>query len=115
LLFLGGLGADFWRAIAVRRQLSATADAAATAGANGLDEQQLRADNIRIDPARARALAHDVVAQEAPRDASAEISLAGNQVTVTMRARVNFTLLGIFMPGDGFAIRVHASARPEER
>jgi Flp pilus assembly protein TadG len=115
LLFLGGLGADFWHAIAVRRQLSATADAAATAGANGLDEQQLRAGKIQIDPARARALADEVIAQEAPPDASASIEIDANQVTVTMSARVNFTLLGIFMRGQGFAIRVRASARPEER
>jgi hypothetical protein len=32
-----------------------------------------------------------------------------------MSARVNFTLLGIFMRGQGFPIRVRASARPEER
>jgi Flp pilus assembly protein TadG len=115
LLFLGGLGADFWHAIAVRRQLSAAADAAATAGANGLDEQQLRAGRIQLDPERARALADDVVAQEAPRDTSTEVDVAGNQVTVALRARVNFTLLGIFMRGDGFAVRVRASAHPEER
>ena len=115
LLFLGGLGADFWHAIAVRRQLSATADAAATAGANGLDEHQLRAGTIKIDPARARALADEVIAQEAPRDASVSVDVAGNQVTVTLRARVPFTLLGIFMHGQDFAVRVRASAHPEER
>ena len=115
LLFLGGLGADFWHAIAVRRQLSATADAAATAGANGLDEQQLRAGNIQIDPARARALAEDVISQEAPAGTSASIEIVGNQVTVTLRARVKFTLLGIFMHDQDFAIGVRASAHPEER
>jgi Flp pilus assembly protein TadG len=73
LLFLGGLGADFWHAIAVRRQLSATADAAATAGANGLDEQQLRAGKIQLDPARVRTLVDEVITQEAPPDASASI------------------------------------------
>jgi Flp pilus assembly protein TadG len=115
LLFLGGLGADFWHAIAVRRELSATADAAATAGANGLDEQQLRAGNIEIDPARARALAGGVIEQEAPHDASASVDVMGNEVAVTLRARVHFTLLGIFMRGGGFAVTLRAAARPEER
>ena len=115
LLFLGGLGTDLWHAIAVRRQLSAAADAAATAGANGLDEQQLRLGNIHVDAVRARSLAEHLLAQEAPTDASRSVDVDGNQVTVTLRARVNFTLLGIFMRGDGFAIRVRASARPVER
>ena len=44
VLFLGGLGLDLWRGIATRRELSAMADAVATAAANGVDEQALRAD-----------------------------------------------------------------------
>jgi len=56
VLFLGGLGVDLWRAIAVRREVSAMADAAATAGANGLDESALRGGRLEVDPARARRL-----------------------------------------------------------
>ena len=47
VLFLGGIGLDFWRAIAVRREVSVMADAAATAGANGLDESALRGGRLR--------------------------------------------------------------------
>ncbi len=52
VLFLAGLSLDLWRAVAVRRELSAMADAAATAGANGLDEPALRAGTLRLDPTR---------------------------------------------------------------
>ena len=34
IMFRGGLGVDLWRGVAVRRELSAVADAAASAGAN---------------------------------------------------------------------------------
>ena len=56
VMFLGGLGLDFWRAIAVRREVSAMADAAATAGANGLDENALRGGELQLDDARVRQL-----------------------------------------------------------
>ena len=56
VMFLGGLGLDLWRAIAVRREVSVMADAAATAGANGLDESALRGGELELDDARVRAL-----------------------------------------------------------
>ena len=55
VMFLGGLGLDLWRAIAVRREVSVMADAAATAGANGLDETALRGDELHLDEPRVRA------------------------------------------------------------
>ena len=56
VMFLGGLGLDLWRAIAVRREVSVMADAAATAGANGLDESALRGGRLRLDDGRVRQL-----------------------------------------------------------
>ena len=56
VMFLGGLGLDLWRAIAVRREVSVMADAAATAGANGLDENALRGGELQLDDARVRQL-----------------------------------------------------------
>ena len=56
VMFLGGLGVDLWRAIAVRREVSTMADAAATAGANGLDESALRGGRLELDDSRVRAL-----------------------------------------------------------
>jgi hypothetical protein len=114
LMFLGGLGVAFWRAAAERRELSARADAAATAAVYGLDESALRSGVVRVDPARARAIAADQLADsDEPLDATS-IDLAGSRVTVTLRDHVNFSLLGIFMRGEKFDIEVHASAEPNE-
>jgi hypothetical protein len=113
LMFLGGLSLDFWRALAVRRELSARADAAATAGASGLDEDSLRAGIVTLDPARARALAaQELVGMTLD---NAEIGIASHSVTVRLRDHVNFSLLGIFMPGETFVVEVQARAAPEER
>lgn len=115
LLFLGGLGLDFWRAIAERRELSARADAAATAAASGLDEDALRAGAVRVVPDRARAIAVAHLAGDAEPLDESRVDVDGNIVTVTLRDRVDFSLLGIFMQGDRFAIEVHARAAPDER
>jgi Flp pilus assembly protein TadG len=115
LLFLGGLGLDFWRAIAERRELSARADAAATAAVNGLDEDELRAGIVRIVPDRARAIAAAQLADDPEPMDETRIDVDGNTVTVTLRDHVGFSLLGIFMQGDRFDIEVRASAAPEER
>src|SRR3954470_23648625 len=97
LMFLGGLSLDLWRAVAVRREMSAMADAAATAGANGVDEPALRAGVVQLDPNRARGFASQTLG-EYPRTPSldaARIDVAGNRVTVTLRDHVDFSLLGI--------------------
>ena len=113
LMFLGGLSLDFWRALAVRRELSARADAAATAAANGLDEERLRVGVVALDPARARAFASQELTGATLDDAQVEI--ATDSVTVTLRDHVDFSLLGIFMPGEKFVVEVQAAAAPEER
>ena len=92
------------------------ADTAATAGANGLDESALRGGRLQLDGARVRAL---VAAQLAEYPASTrlvaeEVSTDGVRVTVTLRERVRFSLLGIFMgPGD-FTVQASATAEPRE-
>ena len=116
VMFLSGLGVDLWHAIAARREVSLMADTAATAGANGLDESALRGGRLQLDGARVRAL---VAAQLAEYPASArlvaeEVSTDGVRVTVTLRERVRFSLLGIFMgPGD-FTVQASATAEPAE-
>jgi len=116
LMFLGGLSLDLWRAVAARREMSAMADAAATAGANGVDERSLRAGVVQLDEARARALTVRTLG-EYPRTPSldaARIDVTGTRVTVTLRDHVDFSLLGIFMGGDHFDVEVHASAEAHE-
>ena len=117
LMFLGGLSLDLWRAIAERGQLSSMADSAATAAANGLDVDALRSGTVRLDPVRARALALASLDEDPHRATldGVDVEFDGNRVTVTLRDHVRFSLLGIFMGGRQFDIRVHASAEPEER
>jgi len=117
LMFLGGLGLDLWRAVAERRQLSSMADSAATAGANGVDVDALRAGVLRLDPERARAIARSTLQRDdhGPGLDGADVGVDGNRVTVTLRHHVNFSLLGIFLGGRHFDIEVRASAAPEER
>lgn len=116
-LFLGGLGLDLWRAVAVRRDLSAAVDAAATAGANGLDEGALRAGALRLDAARAQAFARDVLAREGRRTrfASTRVDVSGNVVTVTAEATVDLSLLDVFVDGPPLRVRAVAAAEPRRR
>lgn len=115
LLFLAGLALDFWRAIAVRREIGAMADAAATAGANGLDEGALRMGEMRLDESRARALAVDALEEHSGARKVDDVRIDvvdGVSVTVTLREDVEFALLGIFLPDEGFSVQVSASAEP---
>ena len=116
LMFLGGLSLDLWRAVADRRELSGMADAAATAGENGVDEPSLRNGQLRLDPARARALALGTLDKfpHATKLDRVEIDVTDNRLTVALRDHVDFSLLGIFMAFDQFAVEVHAASQPRE-
>jgi hypothetical protein len=116
VLFLGGIGLDFWRAIAVRREVSVMADSAATAGANGLDEPALRTGRVELDEARVRDLVASELAQypDARKLRGANVAVAGGQVTVTLSEDVHFSLLGIFMGGGHFTVQARAVAEPQE-
>ena len=116
VMFLGGLSVDLWRAIAVRREVSVMADAAATAGANGLDEDALRGNELLLDESRARQLVAAELSEypNAARLSGGEVTVVGARVTVTLRETVHFTLLGIFMGRGHFVVQAHASAEPRE-
>ena len=116
VMFLGGLGLDLWRAVATRREIATMADAAASAGADGLDEGALRAGGVQLDDARARALVASELAQspDAARLVGIDVSVAGGQVTVRLREHVRFSLLGIFMGGGRFTVQASATAEPRE-
>jgi putative Flp pilus-assembly TadE/G-like protein len=116
VLFLGGLGVDLWRAVAVRREISAMADAAATAGANGLDESALRGGRLELDRDRVRRIVAAELAQypSARRLEAEVVAVDGARVTIVLRERVRFSLLGIFMPGQEFVVQATATAEPRE-
>ena len=117
LLFLGGLGLDLWRAVAERRQLSAMADSAATAAANGVDVGALRAGTLRLDAERARAIARATLDRDPHAAAldAVDVGVDVDRVTVVLRDHVDFSLLGLFLGGRHFDVEVHAAAAPEER
>jgi hypothetical protein len=116
VLFLGGLSLDLWRGIAVRRELQAMADASAIAGADGLDEQSLRAGGATLDPARARRLATETLAAQSGADrvddVSIDVDAATNRVVVRLRGEVPTSLLSIFLGDERFEVAVRASAEP---
>ena len=116
VLFLGGIGLDFWRAIAVRREVSVMADAAATAGANGLDESALRGGRLQLDEARVRHLAAAELAEypRARKLRNQSVRIVDGQVLVTLSEDVHFSLLGIFMGGGEFTVQARAVAEPQE-
>lgn len=116
VLFLGGIGLDFWRAIPVRREVSVMADAAATAGANGLDEPALRTGRLVLDDARVRQLVAAELGQYpgARKLRSESLTIVDGQVVVTLSEDVHFSLLGIFMGRGEFTVQARAVAEPQE-
>jgi Flp pilus assembly protein TadG len=116
IMFLGGIGVDLWRAIAVRREVSTMADAAASAGANGLDESALRGGTLSLDASRVRQLVDAELAEYpgSPKLIAEEVTVVGAQVNVTLRENVPFSLLGIFMGRGKFVVQASATAQPQE-
>jgi hypothetical protein len=63
LLLFGGLALDYWRALALQRELASVADSAAVAAASGIDEETYRlGGEVVLEPGRARSLANAAVA-----------------------------------------------------
>lgn len=117
LLFLGGLSLDLWRAFGERRQLAGIADAAAAAGASGIDTDVFRTTGeVQLDPALARRLANDSIAsQQAPAALTgAFTSATPERVSVELRGQVDLTLMRVLVPleSSSLPIQVRASAEP---
>lgn len=114
VMFLGGIGLDLWRVIELRRSLSSSADAAATAGATALDQAALRRGDTLLIPGQAedRAASQLDLAPDLDRIRSARIEATPNQIDVELVGRVEFSLLGIFVRDDPIEVHVHATAEP---
>ncbi len=118
ILFMGGISVDLWRALSDRRQLSAMADAAAVAGASGIDVAAWRQDGtlkLDLDDAEERALSALAMQSAVNQLSAAEIVIApdGQSITVALERPVEFTLLSVFASDqEPFLVRVVASARP---
>lgn len=117
LLLFGGLALDFWRGLALQRELAAVADSAAIAGASGIDEVSYRSTGeVVLDPARARGMAMASIDFQGVTLTSAEIVVApdGSTVAVSIQAALELGLLGVFIDDDTpLAVAASAVARPQ--
>lgn len=115
ILLLGGLSIDYWRALALQRELAAVADSAAIAAASGIDEDTYRATGeISLDPVRSRQAASAAVDWQGLDVAGSEVDVLGGSVTVTLTAVVDLGLLGVFVDeSEPLTVRASATAVPE--
>lgn len=117
LLIFGGLALDFWRALALQRELAAVADSAAVAAASGIDEERYRlTGEVSPEPDRARALALASIEfqQVEPDEASVALDIDGLEVTVTLGEPIELGLLGVLVrDSEPILVRASASAVPE--
>lgn len=116
LLLFGGLAIDFWRGLALQRELAAVADSAAIAGAAGLDVDKYRETGaVVLDTESVRALASNSIAAQDTRVSGVLISTApgGESVTVTVQGVVQLGLLGVFVDqSEPLLVRATATALP---
>lgn len=116
VLFLGGISVDLWRAFEVRQDLAAMADSAATAGASRIDGATYRATGIvQLDEDAARRAVDATLELQQDRDritSRVPPVVSGAVITVTLEGEVDFSLLKVFLLGDG-PIRVRATGSAE--
>ena len=116
LLLFGGLVIDFWRALALQRELAAIADSASVAAASGIDEEHYRATGeVILDPIRARELGAASVTGQDLDSASFEIATHsdGLSVDVVVVDSIELGLLGLFVDQtEPLTVRAEATATP---
>lgn len=97
LLLTAGLVLDGGRLLAARRQAGDIAGNAARAGAQAVDEHELRSGRAVVDPVDG----HDaVVAYLASTPATGDARITGDTVAVDVRMPVRMLLLGLAGVGD---------------
>jgi len=118
VLFISGFAIDLWRGVSVRRALVEQAEAAAAAGANGIDEQTFRSTGeVVLDADSVLALVNDSLRRQGETELVDQASVAigddGRQVTVSVSGEVDFTLVRLFLSDqDPLRIDVSATASP---
>ena len=114
LLVFGGLAIDYWRALALQRELASVADSAAVAAAAGIDEGLYRSTGtIVLSPERSAALAGAAIDWQGLEVSSVSIDADAGSVTVVLTAQVELGLLGVFVDqSDPLVVRASASAVP---
>ena len=116
LLLFGGLVIDFWRALALQRELAAIADSASVAAASGIDEEHYRlTGEVLIDPHRATTFGADyVAAQDAGlRDIAISTAADRSAVTVLVVDVLELGLMGVFVDQtEPLTVTAEATALP---
>jgi uncharacterized membrane protein len=100
LLLFGGLAVDFWRALALQRELAAIADSASVAAASGIDEERYRATGeVLIDAGRAAGIGSSYVASQdvALDDVIVTTAPDASSVSVVVVDRLDLGLMGVFV------------------
>lgn len=115
LLVFGGLALDYWRALALQRELAAVADSAAIAAASGIDEEHYReTGEVVLEPARSQSLAEAAVAWQGIDVLSVDVEVIPTAVDVSLTGQVELGLLGVFVDqSEPLTVRASASASPE--
>ena len=118
VMFIAGFGLDLWRGVGTRRSLVEQAEAAAAAGANGVDTDVFRTTgDVVIDPGLADALVRQTLATQGEADlvdsVSVSVDSTTQEVTVALTAQVEFTLVRVFLGSEApLEVGVAASAAP---
>lgn len=114
LLVFGGLALDYWRALALQRELAAVADSAAIAAASGIDEEHYRATGeVVLEPDRSRSMAEAAVAWQGIDVVELSVAVDTASVTVTITGEVALGLLGVFVDqNEPLTVRGFARAVP---
>lgn len=100
LLLFGGLVIDFWRALALQRELAAIADSASVAAASGIDEEHYRlTGEVLIEPARAAGLGSAYAMTQDIELLDLVVSTAEDRssVTVLVVDELELGLMGVFV------------------
>ena len=106
---------DAWRLIAADRALSAAVDAAAAAGANGIDEAAYRAGaTVRLDPGQAETLARQSLAEQPDANLFADVTISATPDRITVAAERNVQLLLLRFIGESGRL-VHAEGESTPR
>lgn len=114
LLVFGGLALDYWRALALQRELASVADSAAIAAASGIDEEVYRSTgDLVLEPGRATDLANAAVSWQGVDVLATDVIVDPTSVRVTLTAEVEMGLLGLFVDqAEPLTVRGSASAVP---
>jgi Flp pilus assembly protein TadG len=107
LLAMAAISVDGGYVLAARERAHAAAGEAARAGANALSADAVRTGTADLDPAAAQAAARAVLTKDGLTDPANTVTVAGDQVDVTVTTTTNTVMLGIVGIN---ALTVHAAA-----